>query len=619
MKNYKEKFWQEILPRVQKPVRYLGNEVNAQSKDHEQCTMRIALVFPDLYEIGMSHLGLKILYHLLNERRQWAAERVFMPGADLEEIMREEKFPLCSLETVTPVAHFDLVGVTLQYELSYTTVLQMLDLAGIPLLAAERGEGDPLVVGGGPGAFNPEPIADFFDFFVIGDAEEVFPEIVQLLEEHKSLPRQEKLLQLVALPGVYVPSLYRAQYSPAGSFVKLEPVHPLAPTRVRRAVVADLDKAYYPTDFVVPYGSIVHDRLMLEIFRGCTRGCRFCQAGMIYRPVRERKKETLRRLAQKMVRATGYEEIALSSLSSGDYSAIGELIQDLSADLAREGVTLSLPSLRLDSFSEGLARQSQQVRKSGLTFAPEAGTQRLRDVINKNITEAELISAARDAFAAGWTNIKLYFMIGLPTETDEDLLGIVHLTQQVLNTYKQVCGKGKPQVTVSASVFVPKAHTPFQWFGQVPQAEIKRRQDLLRQHLRLPGVHFQWHGAEMSLLEAAIARGGRELAPVILRAAQLGCKLDSWDEHFRFALWQQAFAENGLELATCAQREYALTDPLPWDHIDAGVSKRYLQREYKRALKGETTKDCREGCLGCGMVLLLDEENRGVCTNADLD
>ena len=345
--------------------------------------MRIALVFPDLYEIGMSHLGLKILYHLLNERPQWVAERVFMPGADLEKIMREENFPLCSLETVTPLAAFDLVGVTLQYELSYTTVLQMLDLAGIPLLAADRSESDPLVVGGGPGAFNPEPIAGFFDFFVIGDAEEVLPEIVQVLEEHKNLSRQERLLRLVALPGVYVPSLYEAQQTAAGTFLKLAPAHPSAPARVRRAVVADLDEAYYPTDFVVPYGSIVHDRLVLEIFRGCSRGCRFCQAGMIYRPVRERKKETLRQMAQKMVRSTGYEEVALSSLSSGDYSAIGELIQDLSADLAGEGVFLSLPSLRLDSFSQDLARQSQQVRKSGLTFAPEAGTQRLRDVINK--------------------------------------------------------------------------------------------------------------------------------------------------------------------------------------------------------------------------------------------
>ncbi|NLP36877.1 MAG: TIGR03960 family B12-binding radical SAM protein [Firmicutes bacterium] len=619
MKNYKEIFWQEILPRLEKPTRYLGNEVNAQIKNHEQCTMRIALVFPDLYEIGMSHLGLKILYHLLNERPQWVAERVFMPGADLEKIMREENFPLCSLETVTPLAAFDLVGVTLQYELSYTTVLQMLDLAGIPLLAADRSESDPLVVGGGPGAFNPEPIAGFFDFFVIGDAEEVLPEIVQVLEEHKNLSRQERLLRLVALPGVYVPSLYEAQQTAAGTFLKLAPAHPSAPARVRRAVVADLDEAYYPTDFVVPYGSIVHDRLVLEIFRGCSRGCRFCQAGMIYRPVRERKKETLRQMAQKMVRSTGYEEVALSSLSSGDYSAIGELIQDLSADLAGEGVFLSLPSLRLDSFSQDLARQSQQVRKSGLTFAPEAGTQRLRDVINKNITEAELISAVRDAFAAGWTNIKLYFMLGLPAETDDDLLGIVHLVQQVLNTYKQAGGKGRPQITVSASVFVPKAHTPFQWFGQIPEAEIRRRQDLLRRHLRLPGVHFQWHGAEMSLLEAAIARGGRELVPVILRAAKLGCKLDSWDEHFRFDLWQQAFTENGLDLAACAQRQYALTDPLPWDHIDAGVSKRFLQREYERALKGETTKDCREGCLGCGIALLLDKENRGVCINENLD
>ncbi|MDW7651149.1 MAG: TIGR03960 family B12-binding radical SAM protein [Bacillota bacterium] len=618
MKETRKHFWDEILPRVQKPTRYLGNEVNAVVKDHQKCTVSMALAFPDLYEIGMSHLGLKILYHIVNQTEAWVAERVFMPDTDLEAIMRDESFPLCSLETVTPLADFDLVGFTLQYELSYATILQMLDLAGIPLRTADRKETDPLVAGGGPGAFNPEPLADFFDFFIIGDAEEALPEVFAALESEPTLTRAEKLQRLALIRGVYVPEFYRAEYD-GNIFRRTVPQQEGIPEKVCRAVVGDLDAAPYPTEFLVPYGGIVHDRLVLEVFRGCTRGCRFCQAGIIYRPVRERTPNKLKRLARDMVNATGYDELALSSLSTGDYSAIEQLVTELGLDLAQDGVSLSLPSLRLDSFSGELAKQVQRVRKSGLTFAPEAGTQRLRDVINKNITEDDLLTAVADAFASGWTGVKLYFMVGLPTETDEDLLGIADLAHKVVKAYRSAGGKGKPRVTVSASVFVPKAHTPFQWTGQISKDEILRRQQLLRDAMRGKGVQFQWHGAETSLLEAALARGGRNLVPVIEHAARLGCKLDGWDEYFSFEKWQQAFTAAGLDLAALAAADFAEGDPLPWDHLDAGVAKRFLLREYKNALAGKVSGDCRENCLGCGMALLLEGQNKGACTHENMD
>lgn len=611
MESRKQIFWDKILPRLQKPARYLGNEINAVVKDHNLCTQKIALAFPDLYEIGMSHLGLKILYHLVNRRDRWVAERVFMPDEDLEAIMRGEFFPLCSLETVTPLAGFDVLGFTLQYELSYTTILHMLDLAGIPQKAAERTEAHPLVIGGGPGAFNPEPLADFFDFFIIGDAEDTLPLVLEYLDQAPGESREKKLLQLTALPGVYVPSLYKEHYNDRKTYAGTFPVAENIPQRVRRAVVSNLDQAYYPTDFIVPYCGIVHDRLVLELFRGCTRGCRFCQAGIIYRPVRERTISTLLALAREMVDKTGYDELALSSLSTGDYSSIGQLINDLGRQLAKEGVSLSLPSMRLDSFSSELAGEVRRVRKSGLTFAPEAGTQRLRDVINKNITGEDLITAVTDAFAAGWSSVKLYFMLGLPTETDEDLIGIVDLSRSVFSAYRKAGGRGKPRVTVSLSVFVPKAHTPFQWAGQIAGEEIIRRQDLLRNVIKGSGLQFQWHDVKTSLLEAALARGGRHLAPVLTTAAALGCKLDSWDEHFSFSKWLQAFKENGLDLEACAARSYSLEDPLPWDHIDSGVTKEFLYGEYQRAMKEETSADCRKSCLGCGMNLLLSGYDAG--------
>lgn len=620
MNDVKARLWDSILPRVQKPTRYMGNEINAVSKDHTRCSIKVALAFPDLYEIGMSHLGLKILYHVVNNRDNWVAERVFMPDADMEDILRQEAIPLFSLETSAPLSTFDVVGFTLQYELSYATILHMLAMGGIPLLAENRGEAHPLVAGGGPGAFNPEPLASFFDFFIIGDAEEALPQVLDVLEQAQSSSRAEKLLLVSRVTGVYVPSLYRPELDGSGRLTATLPVRDDAPKIVRRAVVSDLNAAPYPTDIVVPYSGIVHDRLVLELFRGCTRGCRFCQAGIIYRPVRERTPDKLKELAREMVSATGYDELALSSLSSGDYSAMAQLVNELGSELAKEGVSLSLPSLRLDSFSSELAEQVQRVRKSGLTFAPEAGTQRLRDVINKNISEEDLISAVTDAFSSGWSGVKLYFMIGLPTETDEDLQGIADLAQKVAAAYRRAGCRGKPRITVSASVFVPKAHTPFQWQGQISRDEILRRQNLLRQALRNSGAQFQWHGAETSLLEAALARGGRELAPVLARAMELGCKLDGWDEHFSFDAWQQAFTDNGLDLQQIAARDYDVDETLPWDHIDSGVSKHYLRKEYRLAMEGKVSPDCRESCLGCGMALLLQgEKEKGACQHATVD
>lgn len=617
MKEYRDFFWNHILPRVRKPTRYMGNELNAVKKDHGSAKTKVALAFPDLYEVGMSHLGLKILYHVINQHEHRLAERVFMPDTDLVEIMMDEQFPLCSLETTTPLKSFDVVGFTLQYELSYATILQMLKLAHIPLYARERGKDDPFIVGGGPGAFNPEPITDFFDFFVVGDAEEALPEVLDLLEESRHLARAEQLEKLSGIRGVYVPSFYECRFDAAGRFLGTFPTGD-KPSRIKKAVVKKLEEAPYPTDFIVPYGEIVHDRLVLELFRGCTRGCRFCQAGFIYRPVRERSPEVLKTLAGKMVEATGYEEIALSSLSSSDYSDISRLVDELGRELAPYGVSLSLPSLRVDSFSVGLAEQVQRVRKSGLTFAPEAGTQRLRNVINKNVDENDLLKATGDAFRCGWSAVKLYFMIGLPTETDEDLLGIAELARKVVGQFHAAGGRGRPRVTVSASVFVPKPHTPFQWMGQIPENEMLRRQELLKKALRGPGLHFQWHDAATSQLEAALSRGGRELNKVIATAAELGCKLDGWDEHFSFENWKLAFAKAGLDLSECARRELSLDEPLPWDHIDSGVSKKYLVREYKRALAGEVTGDCRSGCLGCGLAVLLGP-SEGVCKDALVD
>lgn len=601
-----------LLARVQKPARYVGGEWNAVYKDWDKARVRMAFAFPDVYEVGMSYLGLQILYHLVNRREDALMERVFAPWVDMEEEMRRRGIPLFTLESRRPVRDFDILAFTLQYELTFTNILNMLDLAGIPLRSQERGPQHPLVMAGGPCAFNPEPLADFVDLFVIGEGEEVLGELLDLYLElgGRQGDRQLFLRRAASIPGVYVPSFYRVLYRDDGAVSRVEPVEEGIPPRVTKRVVRRFDSAPFPTRPVVPYLGVVHDRGMLEVQRGCTRGCRFCQAGMIYRPVREKSLETLLRQAAELVERTGYDELSLVSLSTADYSGIQELVRSLLDRFENLGVSISLPSLRVDAFSVDLAREVQRVRRSTLTFAPEAGTQRLRDVINKGVTEEDLLCAASAAFSAGWTALKLYFMIGLPTETDEDLGGIVTLSRRVLARGRELGVPPKRlKVTVSVSSFVPKSHTPFQWEPQVEMAELVRRQKYLRGKLKEKGLEFHWHNVEASFLEAVLARGDRRLGRALEEAWRLGCKFDGWSELFNFSRWQKAFERAGLDPAFYAYRRFRYEDVLPWDHIDAGVSREYLVREHQRALAGLTTPDCRGGrCPGCGLCPTLEVE-----------
>ncbi len=570
------------------PARYTGNELNAAKVDHASARASILLAFPDVYEVGMSYIGFKILYSIVNSREGFVAERAFAPWPDMEAAMRAHDIPLYGLESFTEARGFDLIGFTLQYELSYSNVVNMLDLAGVPRLAAARRDGDPIVIGGGPCAANPEPVADFFDLFVLGDGEEVIVEIMEAVAAARDggADRAATIGRLSGIEGVYCPAL-----------------HDVA----SRRVVADLDAAEYPRQFIVPYLEAVHDRVALEVMRGCSRGCRFCQAGMVYRPVRERSLPVLCDLARSLTESSGYEEMSLLSLSSADYSGIRELARTLAGEYGPQGVAVSLPSLRVDSFSINLAREVEgdRSRRTGLTFAPEAGTQRMRDIINKGVTEEDLMSAAADAFRAGWDSIKLYFMIGLPYETDEDVEGIADLARKVLSLGREVArerGKaGRASVNVSVSSFVPKPHTPFQWHAQNSTDELLRKQQLLRDRARIKGLTLSFHDVRVSHLEAAFARGDRSLAAVIASAVDLGCRFDGWTEHFRSDLWQQAFSDEGLSAAAFANREYSFDEPLPWDGIHMGVTKRFLRREAERAAEGITTEDCRWGsCPGCG-------------------
>ncbi len=598
--------YQALLDKVQKPTRYLGKEINAVYKPPGDVAVHLALAFPDLYEVGMSHLGLKILYGLSNTLPGVYAERVFAPARDMEELLRAKRQPLFSLETGTPLCAFDLVGFTIQYELCYTAILNMLNLGGIPLRSEERKKDDPFVVGGGPGVFNPEPLAPFFDFFVIGDGEEILPE---LLKEYscwkKSGDRERRafLRQIASIPGIYVPAFYE----PASREEKFNGIKPLIsgiPSVITKRTV-DLEHSFYPEAFIVPYMKVVHDRAMLEIFRGCTQGCRFCQAGIIYRPVRNRSISRLRALAKNIIAKTGLEELSLASLSTSDYPGIEELVEALEEELKGKEVQLSLPSLRADSFALRLANRVQKNRSGGVTFAPEAGTQRLRNVINKRITRDEILGAAEEALSSGRNHIKLYFMIGLPTEEDEDLLGIASLVREILAFSKKVEKKKRSpfRITVSAATFVPKSHTPFQWEPQISLEEVKRRQDLLRREFRSNRkVDFTWHDAGMSFLEAVFARGDRKLAPALEKAYQMGSRMDAWSDEFSFSLWKRAFSETGIDPDYYAGSRYRYDDPLFWDHLDTGVSKEYLKKEHLRAIKGEITGDCRlEGCKGCGL------------------
>lgn len=595
---------EKILQYVQKPARYVGGELNSVIKDADKVDIRYAFCFPDIYEIGMSHLGMKILYGLVNEREDAWCERVFAPDIDMEEQMRKHNVPLFALESGDYIKDFDMIGFTLMYELCYTNVLNMLDLAGIPLFSKDRTELAPIICVGGPCACNPEPIADFVDIVFLGDGEESTNAVIDLLKECKKngASKQEFLLKAKDITGVYVPSFYKDSYNDDGTLKELVPIND-APEKVKKSIVSDMNKCYYPKEFVVPFISIVHDRAVEEIFRGCIRGCRFCQAGFIYRPIREKSVETINAQSKALIESTGYDELSLCSLSTSDHSQVNEMLTSLIDWTVKDKINLSLPSLRVDNFSDELVDKLNKVRKSGLTFAPEAGTQRLRDVINKNVTEEEVIKTCTKAFDNGWTTVKLYFMMGLPTETMEDIEGIANLGMEVIHAFYKNPNRQKGtglQVNISCSSFIPKPFTPFQWEPEDTMESLKAKQKHLLESIPSKKIKVSYHETPTSLLEGVLARGDRRLSAVLYSAYKKGCKFDSWDEHFKFDAWMEAFEENNLDPYFYTQRRRDFSEVLPWDHLDYGISRKFLERENIKAHENETTPHCRIQCAGCG-------------------
>lgn len=599
----------DILLNIEKPARYIGGEVNSVMKDKDEVDIRFAMCFPDVYEIGMSHLGIQILYDMFNRREDTWCERVYSPWLDLDKVLREKNIPLFALESQDPVRDFDFLGITIQFEMCYTNILQILDLSHIPLHAADRTEADPIVIGGGPCAYNPEPLAEFFDIFYIGEGETVYDELLDTYKAWKKSggSRKDFLRQAARIEGLYVPQFYDATYNEDGTIAAFTPNDPCAPSKVRKQVVMDVTDAPYPMKPVVPYIKATQDRVVLEIQRGCIRGCRFCQAGMIYRPTRERSVETLKEYARTMLKNTGHEEISLSSLSSSDYSKLNELVTFLIEEFKDRGINISLPSLRIDAFSLDVMSKVQDIRKSSLTFAPEAGSQRMRDVINKGLTEEEILTGAGQAFEGGWTKVKLYFMLGLPTETEEDMKEIARLSDRVARRYYEIPKEdrhGKCQITASSSFFVPKPFTPFQWAAMYPAEEYDCRAHLVndefREQLNRKSLKYNWHDAQGTVLEGVMARGDRRVGKVIEEAYRLGCLFDSWTETFRNDLWMEAFDNTCVDIAFYNQRVRGKDEIFPWDFIDIGVSRSFLRREWERAMNETVTPNCREKCSGCG-------------------
>ena len=601
----------EILLSIQQPARYIGGEVNIVVKDHSKVRTRFAFAFPDVYDIGMSHLGIQILYSMFNSREDVCCERVYSPWVDLDPIMREKKIPLFTLESQKPVKDFDFLGITLQYEMCYTNVLQILDLSQIPLHACDRCENDPIVIGGGPCAYNPEPLADFFDLFYIGEGETVYFDLIDRYQENKAAggSRKDFLEMAAEIPGIYVPSFYDPEYNEDGTLKSFIPNNSHAKEKIRKQVVADMDSVGYIEKPLVPYIKVTQDRVVLEIQRGCIRGCRFCQAGNVYRPLREHSLEYLKHYAYDMLKSTGHEEISLSSLSSSDYTYLEGLVNFLIDEFKGKGVNISLPSLRIDAFSLDVMSKVQDIKKSSLTFAPEAGSQRLRDVINKGLTEEVILKGASEAFQAGWNRVKLYFMLGQPTETVEDMEGIALLSEKIAEAYYDIPKdqrNGKVQVVASSSFFVPKPFTPFQWARMCTKEEFLERANIVRGKFRemknFKSLKYNWHGAELTVLEGVLARGDRRVGPVIEEAYENGAIFDSWSEFFKNEIWMDAFKTCGVDIDFYTTRERSLDELFPWDFIDAGVTKEFLKREWQQALNGEVTPNCRQKCSGCGAM-----------------